>query len=247
MRKDQNLLRKIRLRSPVRKPEVSQVESLEYLLTTEKIVDLTPDGNTGAFERPREPDPRLVPPVVEEEHVVPEELISLVHEMKSPAASEQKEPEVDSRERIAPPETKILSPTSSAATASAATPATPSTSAPLAASATPAQDGKPRPKRDPMAEMFDMLQNTKQKRDAKQSHAAASTTLIERDDRSIRTQSSNLGKTLMIGAGITVVGFALGQIFSAVHSSERYRSGESISRTGFDSRSYGRSDRSLDR
>jgi len=105
----------------------------------------------------------------------------------------------------------------------------------------------PTGKRDPMAEMFDMLQNTKQKREVKaqQSHAAhaqshtpshnqthmqpyvpitsASTAPIPPyipEERKSGFSKSNLGKTILIGAGITILGFVLGQFFQHQKSVE---------------------------
>jgi hypothetical protein len=69
-----------------------------------------------------------------------------------------------------------------------------------------------KPKRDPMAEMFDLLQNTKHKREAKQTKAAISKSAAETQEAP-RKSSGGLTKTLMIGAGITLIGFALGQVF----------------------------------
>ena len=73
--------------------------------------------------------------------------------------------------------------------------------------------GEPtRSRRDPMAEMFDVLQKTKQKREQKQNHPSASGISIEQDSGS-PAKSFHLGRTLMIGGGITLIGFALGQVF----------------------------------
>jgi hypothetical protein len=70
-------------------------------------------------------------------------------------------------------------------------------------------------KRDPMAEMFDMLQNTKQKKEAKQNQTTASGISIEQDlgEAPKKKSGFGLGQTLAIGLGITLVGFALGQLF----------------------------------
>jgi hypothetical protein len=94
----------------------------------------------------------------------------------------------------------------------------PDTSATAASSPT-------KPPRDPMAEMFDMLQNTKQKREAKsqqqaqQNHQAATSSAANGGSKSASPRAAgsnkNLGKTLAIGAAITIVGFALGQIFQS--------------------------------
>lgn len=68
------------------------------------------------------------------------------------------------------------------------------------------------PKRDPMAEMFDMLQKTKSKREAKQAQSEAAGISIAPEAEKT-AQNSGLTKTLMIGVGITLIGFALGQLF----------------------------------
>jgi hypothetical protein len=84
---------------------------------------------------------------------------------------------------------------------------------------------KPAGKRDPMAEMFDILQNTKNKRETKsqQTHAQAhshtqahahSPNLSSTAPAEKKAPSSNqLGKTILIGIVITIIGFALGQLF----------------------------------
>jgi len=90
------------------------------------------------------------------------------------------------------------------------------------------------PKRDPMAEMFDMLQNTKQKREVKAqqthaqshshspAHTTASKTVVPPYEPEIKTGSSagNLGKTIFVGAIVTFIGFALGQYFQHQKTSE---------------------------
>jgi hypothetical protein len=83
--------------------------------------------------------------------------------------------------------------------------------APLNSSENPEPKNEARPKRDPMAEMFDMLQNTKQKRDAKAPRNDSSISMEH--DESLPQKTSGLVRTLMIGGGITLIGFALGQIF----------------------------------
>jgi len=77
-----------------------------------------------------------------------------------------------------------------------------------------------KPKRDPMAEMFDMLQNTKQKREVKSQNAHAHAhAQIHQNSQSANSESSNSGnsinwvKTVLVAAGITIIGFALGQFF----------------------------------
>ncbi len=88
-----------------------------------------------------------------------------------------------------------------------------------------------KPKRDPMAEMFDMLQNTKQKREVKaqthaaQAHAQINTAHSHATATSSATTPSNSnsksawGKTIIIGLIITIIGFALGQLFQ--HQSQK--------------------------
>ena len=77
----------------------------------------------------------------------------------------------------------------------------------------PEESGKP--KRDPTAEMFEMLQNSKQKREAKslksaiQEQAQFNSSFPNQSEKS----SGALGKTLLIGGGIVLLGFLLGQIF----------------------------------
>jgi hypothetical protein len=69
-------------------------------------------------------------------------------------------------------------------------------------------------KRDPMAEMFDVLQTSKQKREAKsQQIAQQQNAHISSEPAASSTPGSGLSKTLGIGVLITVIGFALGQIF----------------------------------
>ena len=67
------------------------------------------------------------------------------------------------------------------------------------------------PKRDPMAEMFDMLQESKQKKEAKNLKSAQQEALNSAP-KEIKS-SGTLGKTIFIGAGIVLIGFLLGQIF----------------------------------
>ena len=64
-------------------------------------------------------------------------------------------------------------------------------------------------KRDPTAEMFDLLQTTKQKRTEAQSVQAQPPSPTQ--PAKIR-QPSQLGKTILYGAVITLMGFALGQL-----------------------------------
>jgi hypothetical protein len=67
------------------------------------------------------------------------------------------------------------------------------------------------PKRDPMAEMYDMLQNTKQKREERKMHSAQSAHHQEQID----TTSSSSGplRVIAIGVGLALIGFGLGQFF----------------------------------
>ena len=105
---------------------------------------------------------------------------------------------------------------------------------------TPPSDPK-KPKRDPMAEMFDMLQNTKQKREVKsqqtaqaqakaQNHAHVhthkphtNTATHQNATTSIAADTptkSSWGKTILVGMMITIIGFALGQFFQHKKSTE---------------------------
>jgi hypothetical protein len=63
-----------------------------------------------------------------------------------------------------------------------------------------------------MSEMFDILQNSKQKREAKQS-AHPSQGIPSGKENAHPDRSGNLRRTLAIGLGVTLVGFALGQLF----------------------------------
>jgi hypothetical protein len=80
---------------------------------------------------------------------------------------------------------------------------------------------KPAGKRDPMAEMFDMLQNTKQKREVKaqQSHTHSHTQPANLSTANLspnvakNKSKGSWGKTIAIGMVITIIGFALGQYF----------------------------------
>jgi len=74
-------------------------------------------------------------------------------------------------------------------------------------------EDKSRPRRDPMAEMFDILQNTKQKREAKQNQTSTPSHPIPETKRPSEARSNHLVRTLMIGGGVTLIGFALGQLF----------------------------------
>jgi hypothetical protein len=72
----------------------------------------------------------------------------------------------------------------------------------------------PKSKRDPMAEMFDIIQTSKQKREAKSQQIAqqqnhAVTVAVAKEKQA----SSGLTRTIVIGLAITAVGFALGQMF----------------------------------
>ncbi len=68
-----------------------------------------------------------------------------------------------------------------------------------------------KPRRDPMAEMYDMLQNTKHKREAKQLHTAQ---ISHSEPVSAQpSNSSGLGRVIAIGLGLALIGFALGQFF----------------------------------
>ncbi len=95
----------------------------------------------------------------------------------------------------------------------------PQTHTPTAAPITTPPSDPSKPKRDPMAEMFDMLQNTKQKREVKSqqahahSHTATSVAYSSVKAAKKNKTNGNWGKTFFIGLIITIVGFALGQYF----------------------------------
>jgi hypothetical protein len=101
---------------------------------------------------------------------------------------------------------------------------------PPAAPAAAASDGEApaRAKRDPMAEMFDILQNTRQKREAKEkaAHHERSQHPTPAQERETRLHpappaaaaNSSWVKSVVIGLLITVAGFLLGQLFQ--HSAE---------------------------
>ena len=91
----------------------------------------------------------------------------------------------------------------------------PKTQPPREIETPPPHDERPQAKRDPMAEMFDMLQNTKQKKEAKQNQSAATGISIEQDHGDLPKKKSGfgIGRTIAIGLGIILVGFALGQLF----------------------------------
>ncbi|MBS1959932.1 MAG: hypothetical protein JST80_10700 [Bdellovibrionales bacterium] len=81
---------------------------------------------------------------------------------------------------------------------------------------------EPATKRDPMAEMYDMLQNTKQKREAKEKEKAShqyrhhhSSPAHEKDHKASSKKSSNSSvmRTVVIGLLIMIPGFLLGQLF----------------------------------
>ena len=69
------------------------------------------------------------------------------------------------------------------------------------------------PTRDPMAEMFDLLQNTKQKREAKQAqhpqHPQNLSGKVSGEDR------GSIGKWVAICIAVAVVGLILGQVFQS--------------------------------
>lgn len=67
--------------------------------------------------------------------------------------------------------------------------------------------------RDPMAEMFDMLQNTKQKREAKSAQYAATEQARTEASPSSAQPSSSFVKPILLGTLIIAIGFILGQAF----------------------------------
>jgi hypothetical protein len=66
-----------------------------------------------------------------------------------------------------------------------------------------------RPKRDPTAELFDIIQTSKQKREVRQQHQAQA----EGNRSPAPAQESGLVKVILIGAGLALIGFSLGQLF----------------------------------
>jgi hypothetical protein len=66
-----------------------------------------------------------------------------------------------------------------------------------------------RPKRDPTAELFDIIQTSKQKREVRQQHQAQA----EANRSPAPAQESGLIKVILIGAGLALIGFSLGQLF----------------------------------
>jgi hypothetical protein len=83
----------------------------------------------------------------------------------------------------------------------------------------PPPEAVPAPKRDPMAEMFDVLQSTKQRREAKSQAAVQIQNQIgvekvtARAEQAAASKNGSMGKTLGIGALIVLGGFVLGQVF----------------------------------
>ena len=67
--------------------------------------------------------------------------------------------------------------------------------------------------RDPMAELFDVLQTSKQKREAKSQQLAQQQNETLNESFEPRSKNKGLSKTIGIGVVITVLGFALGQVF----------------------------------
>jgi hypothetical protein len=74
-----------------------------------------------------------------------------------------------------------------------------------------------RSKRDPMAEMFDILQTNKQKREVRQQHQ----TPHEIDRPAPTRPEGGLSKIILIGAGLALIGFALGQLFQQAAPPEK--------------------------
>ncbi len=68
-----------------------------------------------------------------------------------------------------------------------------------------------RPKRDPTAELFDIIQTSKQKREVRQQHQAQIQAESGRNQNP--PQESGLIKVLLIGAGLALIGFSVGQLF----------------------------------
>jgi hypothetical protein len=64
-------------------------------------------------------------------------------------------------------------------------------------------------KRDPTAELFDIIQTSKQKREVRQQHQAQAESIRDQ----VPTQDSSLMKVILIGAGLALIGFSIGQLF----------------------------------
>ncbi len=78
--------------------------------------------------------------------------------------------------------------------------------------AEPAQASVPPPtstKRDPTAELFDIIQTSKQKREIRQQHHAQAESIREQ----VPSQENSLFKVVLIGTGLALIGFSIGQLF----------------------------------
>jgi hypothetical protein len=176
--------------------EVSSVEGLEYVLDPIPEIEMPSDTVISAEKF---------------------EIIEPVHEVAppQPEISPPHDTDVGSK-----PEIKMTAEPIELAVDPSPTPKVklPSQASPLSSSfheeksASSQNDSAPKPRRDPMGEMFDLIQNSKQKRDSKQNAQALSGILIEHDVPAT-AKSGGFMRTLMIGGGITLVGFALGQLF----------------------------------
>ncbi len=71
------------------------------------------------------------------------------------------------------------------------------------------------PKRDPMAEMFDLVQKTKHKREEKEAQAIQSHEAHQKENQNKSSPNQTFWKTLGYGAAITLIGFWLGQWFQS--------------------------------
>jgi hypothetical protein len=100
------------------------------------------------------------------------------------------------------------------APAAAASVATFSTSQPefqkTAQPLSPPPAGEPGPSRDPMAEMFDLLQNTKHKREAKQVQQAQQSQTLSSPSTS--SDRGSIGKLIAVCVVVAILGLVLGQV-----------------------------------
>lgn len=81
-----------------------------------------------------------------------------------------------------------------------------------AQSLSPAPDEAIPTPRDPMAEMFDLLQNTKHKREAKQAQQAQHS-LTHAESSGSSAERGSFGKLIVICVAVAIIGLVLGQVF----------------------------------
>lgn len=85
---------------------------------------------------------------------------------------------------------------------------TPTPTPPPIQAATPEEKPK---KRDPMAEMFDLVQTSKQKREAKERKHAEHHQRADESYSTSQTESTGRGKMIALAAAVVIAGFLLGQ------------------------------------